>query len=112
VLDFGSEPVPGWHAEYAARPGSQCGSGEPVQLAGTRFLRLRLQSAQAHDEQGQPTVRQRNLELNMPVLRALTLSCDFEGEVDLVLGVNAAHPYRVLELTDPSRLVVDFRQQP
>jgi hypothetical protein len=112
VLDFGDQPLPGWHAEYAARPGAQCGSGEPVQLAGARFLRLRLQSAQAHDEQGEPTVRQRSLELNMPALRALRLVCDFEGEVGVVLGVNAANPYRVLELGNPSRLVLDVRQQP
>jgi hypothetical protein len=112
VLDFGADPVPGWHASYAARPGMGCGSGEPVQVEGERWLRLRLQTSQAHDEQGQPTVRQRRLPLEMPVLREMALTCDYEGEVEVVLGVSAANPYRVMELANPTRLVIDVKQQP
>ena len=113
VLDFGTDPVPGWHTTYSARPALACGSGAPVQVEGVRWLRVRLQTAQAHDEQGQPTVRQRRLPLGgMPVLREMVISCDFEGEVEVVLGVSAANPYRVMELANPTRLVIDVKQQP
>jgi hypothetical protein len=112
VLDFGTDPVPGWHASYSARPVLSCGSGEPVQVEGERWLRVRLQTAQAHDEQGQPTVRQRRLPLGMPVLRELAIACDFEGEVEVVLGVSAANPYRVMQLANPTRLVIDIQRQP
>ncbi|HEV7590010.1 MAG TPA: hypothetical protein VGO40_17975 [Longimicrobium sp.] len=112
VLDFGADPVPGWHTAYSARPALACGSGEPVQVEGERWLRVRLQTAQAHDEQGQPTVRQRRLPLGMPVLRELGIACDFEGEVEVVLGVTAANPYRVMELANPTRLVIDIQRQP
>jgi hypothetical protein len=112
VLDFGADPVPGWHTVYATRPALACGSGEPVQVEGVRWLRVRLQTAQAHDEQGQPTVRQRRLPLGMPVLRELAVTCDFEGEVEVVLGVSAANPYRVMQLANPTRLVIDIQRQP
>ena len=112
VLDFGADPVPGWHTVYAARPGLACGSGEPVQVEGQRWLRVRLQTAQAHDDQGQPTVRQRRLPLGMPVLREMAISCDYEGEVEVVLGVSAANPYRVMQLANPTRLVIDIQRQP
>jgi hypothetical protein len=112
VLDFGADPVPGWQAAYSSRPALSCGSGEPVQVEGERWLRVRLQTAQAHDEQGQPTVRQRRLPLGMPVLRELAIACDFEGEVDVVLGVSAANPYRVMQLANPTRLVIDVQRQP
>jgi hypothetical protein len=113
VLDFGTGPVPGWRASYSTRPALSCGSGEPVQVEGVRWLRLRMQTAQAHDEQGQPTVRQRRLPLGgMPILREMVISCDFEGEVEVVLGVSAANPYRVMELANPTRLVIDVKQQP
>jgi hypothetical protein len=112
VLDFGADPVPGWHTTYSARPALSCGSGEPVQVEGQRWLRVRLQTAQAHDEQGQPTVRQRRLPLGMPMLRELAIACDFEGEVEVVLGVSAANPYRVMELANPTRLVIDVQRQP
>ena len=112
VLDFGDGPVPGWRVAYATRPVMSCGSGEPVQVEGARWLRVRLQTAQAHDDQGQPTVRQRRLPLGMPALREMAIACDFEGEVEVVLGVSAAHPYRVLELANPTRLVIDVQRQP
>ena len=112
VLDFGADPVPGWHTAYSARPFFGCGSGDPVRVEGVRWLRVRLQTAQAHDEQGQPTVRQRRLPLGMPVLREMAIACDFEGEVEVVLGVSAANPYRVMQLANPTRLVIDIQRQP
>jgi hypothetical protein len=45
----------------------------------------------------------------LPVLLQLEPTCDFEGEVSWVLGVKAPNRYRVLELKDPPRLVVDVR---
>lgn len=112
VLDFGDGPVPGWRTAYATRPVMSCGSGQPVQVEGARWLRVRLQTAQAHDDQGEPTVRQRRLSLAMPALREMAIACDFEGEVEVVLGVSAANPYRVLELSNPTRLVIDVQRQP
>lgn len=112
VLDFGDDAVPAWTAAYASRPVLRCGSGEPARIEGERWLRVRLRSAQAHDDQGQPTVRQRQLPLNMPAMREMALTCDFEGEVEVVLGVAAANPYRVMELANPSRLVIDVKREP
>ena len=112
VLDFGADPVPGWHTVYATRPTFGCGSDDPVRVEGVRWLRVRLQTAQAHDEQGQETVSQRRLPLGMPVMREMAIACDFEGEVEVVLGVSAANPYRVMELANPTRLVIDIQRQP
>jgi len=112
VLDFGAERVPAWRVAYAARAPLRCGSGAATQVEGARFLTVRLQGAQAHDDQGQPTVRQRELPLNMPVMREMVMTCDFEGEVGLVVGVTAGNAFRVMELADPSRLVIDVQRQP
>jgi hypothetical protein len=112
VLDFGTDAVPRWRVGYAARPPFRCGSGQAAQVEGARFLGVRLQGTQAHDDQGQPTVRQRELPLNMPVMRAMVMTCDFEGEVELVVGVAAGNPYRVMELANPTRLVIDVQRQP
>jgi hypothetical protein len=37
----------------------------------------------------------------------MTLICDFEGQVEWVLGIAAPAAYRVSELTGPARLVLD-----
>ncbi|HEX6746056.1 MAG TPA: hypothetical protein VF092_01990 [Longimicrobium sp.] len=112
VLDFGDGPLPGWHVEYVDSPVRQCGSGQVKQVAGQAWLLVRLRTAQAHDDLGAPTVRQRDIPLGLPVMRQLALTCDFEGDVEVVLGLASPNPYRVMELAGPNRLVVDVRQQP
>jgi hypothetical protein len=37
------------------------------------------------------------------------LTCDFEGKVVFVLGLVSKKPYRVVELQNPTRLVVDVK---
>ena len=112
VLDFGTDPVPAWSVGYVSRPVSHCGSGAPSNVPGNRWLYVHLRLTQAHDERGAPTIRQRQLSLGMPAMTALEMTCDFEGDVELVIGLAGQNPFRVTELSNPSRLVIDVRQQP
>jgi len=109
VFEFGGERLPSYHVEYIDRPVRQCGSGEVVQLAGDAWLEVRLHGAQAHTDEGAPTVAPRERRLDLPVLLELESTCDFEAEVTWVMGVASPNPYRVLELSSPARLVVDLR---
>ena len=110
VLDFGDGPVPPYQIEYVDSPVRQCGSGEPVQVAGQGWLLVRLRSAQAHDDAGRATVRDRRIIPTTPVLRHVEIICDFEAQVEVVMGVQAPNPYRVLVVPTPNRLIVDVRQ--
>jgi hypothetical protein len=110
VLDFGDSPVPPYHVEYVDSPVRACGSGEPVPVAGQGWLRVRLRATQAHDDAGNATVRDRQIAATTPVLREVEIICDFEGEVEVVLGVQTPNPYRVLVVPTPNRLIVDVRQ--
>ncbi len=112
VLDFGDGPVPGWKAEYMNRPLTECGSGETVQTGGAAALKVRLDYTQAHDGAGHATLRQRDLPLNMTVMRRMVIVCDFEGVVEVAIGTASAQPYRVTELQNPSRLAIDVQQKP
>ncbi|MHB1224512.1 MAG: AMIN-like domain-containing (lipo)protein [Gemmatimonadaceae bacterium] len=110
VFEFDGDAVPHYEIAYARPPFSQCGSGQPVAVAGDAVLRVRLRATRAHAESGEdvrPTVTERNRTLDQPLLRQLILTCDFEGEVEWVLGVSARRPYSVRELDSPARLVVD-----
>ena len=108
VFAFDGE-VPGVHVEYVDRPAYQCGSGEAVTLAGEAWLRITFQPAQAHTEEGAPTVTERRSTFSLPILREMALTCDFEADVTWVLGLSAPNGYRLLELTNPPRLAVDLR---
>jgi len=109
VFEFPGNGLPGYHIAYIDRPVRQCGSGEVVELAGDGWLEIRMEPAQAHDEQGNATITERALAPGLPIIREAKLTCDFEGQVTWVLGVASPNPYRVLELAAPPRLVVDVR---
>nr|MDQ3805703.1 hypothetical protein [Acidobacteriota bacterium] len=110
VFEFEGARLPGYHVEYVDRPVRQCGSGEVVPVAGDAWLRVRLTPANAHTEAGQPTVKDRARRLNYPNLKELKALCDFEAEVEWVLGLASPNRYRVLELTNPARLVIDVKK--
>jgi hypothetical protein len=73
---------------------------------------VRFEPAQAHDERGNPLPPARHSTPALPSVRELTLICDFEGQVEWVLGVAARTPYRISELSGPARLVLDVKHGP
>jgi hypothetical protein len=110
VLEFLGSGAPGYRVEYVDRPVRQCGSGDPTPVAGDAWLSITLRGTQAHTDQGQATVQQRERRLQMPIVKELEFTCDFEGVVQIVLGVSTPNRYRVVELQNPTRLIVDIQQ--
>jgi hypothetical protein len=109
VFEFTGDSVPGYSIQYTTRPVQSCGSGDPVSVAGTQRLVVRFEPARAHDEQGSIA---RQLSPQLPALKEMKVVCDFEGQVEWVLGLAGRAPYRVSELAGPARLVLDVRHQP
>jgi hypothetical protein len=90
------------------------GSGEPVWPGSPNLLQIRLEPAQAHTDNGRPTLTAPELgtEPWLPVLRQYQLIGDFEGVVSYGLRLHLHRPnLQVTELTGPSRLVVDLAHQ-
>jgi hypothetical protein len=109
VFEFNTPATPGYHVSYIDRPISECGSGKTVPVAGDAWLEVRMKPAQAHTDAGHATIAQTNRMVNLPNLRQLVQTCDFEGDVTWVLGVGNPKRFRVVELTNPSRIVVDVK---
>lgn len=109
VLEFAGDGVSGYRVEYLKGQATQCGSGNPVPIAGQALLSVRLQPAQAHDDAGKATIKDRERKPELPVITEMEQICDFEGQVEWVLGLTAKKPYRVLELASPPRIVVDVQ---
>ena len=109
VFEFAGDALPAYHIEYIDKPVRSCGSGEVVPFAGDAWLEVRFTGANAHTESGEPTVKDRTRSPNLTILKDLKLTCDFEAEVEWVLGVASPNKYRVLELKNPTRLVVDIK---
>ena len=110
TIELESEGLPGYHAEYVDRPLHQCGSGNEVFPVGDAWLEIRLEPAQAHTEQGAPTLPGREIDATADLLRRIYVTCDFEGVVSLVLALAAPNPFQVRTLRAPARIVVDVRR--
>jgi hypothetical protein len=109
VLDFGADAVPPYRISYIDRPVRQCGSGDTVPFAGDAWLSIVAEPANAHTEQGAPTVTPRERAPGLPSLLEVKLICDFEAVVEIVAGVRSPEQYRAFVLRSPNRLVVDIR---
>jgi hypothetical protein len=108
VFEFDTAGLPAWRAEYVDRPVVDCGSGEPVRVAGAAWLQVTFTGAQAHSEKGSSTSGPRRRKLSQKVARELVRICDFEGEVTYVVGVERPNPYTPRTMSAPSRLVIDL----
>jgi hypothetical protein len=108
VFQFEGPQLPGYHVEYLDGPARHCGSGNKAPVGGEARLSVRISPAQAHTDDGGRATVQPFLRTDLPTLPELRLTCDFEGEVEWVLGLDAVHAYRVISLHDPARLVVDL----
>jgi hypothetical protein len=108
VFEFDGPQVPGYSIQYVDKPVVKCGSGDPTEVAGQGWLQVSLTPAQAHAD-GQSTITSRERKAALSVLQELELTCDFEAEVTWVLGAARPNKYRVMELREPTRLVVDVQ---
>ncbi|MFN2421669.1 MAG: hypothetical protein ABR527_09900 [Gemmatimonadota bacterium] len=109
AFEFAEPALPGIHVEYVDRPVRDCGAGQVVPIAGDAWLAVRFYPANAHDERGQPTAGPREHMPGLPIVREVERTCDFEAVVEYVLGAASPNRYRVLELANPARIVVDVR---
>ena len=109
VFEFDGARLPGYHIEYIDKPVRQCGSGNALQLKGDGWLEMKFQPANAHTEDGKPTIATRSFSPNLSIIKELKSTCDFEAEVTWVAGVTSPNKYRVLELTNPTRLAIDVK---
>jgi hypothetical protein len=100
---------PTWKVRYVHPPIQGCGSGNNIAVAGNAFLQISMDTAQAHTDAGQPTITDRDRHVNCPNLKQVVLTCDFEAKVGFVFGLDSKKPYRVVELQNPTRLVIDVK---
>ncbi len=106
VLEF-ADGAPGYQARYV-RSVLRPGSGAPLPLAGQAAFEVVLTSAAAHDDGGTSTLRTPPDGHGQSGLISYAIAGDFEGTVHIGVGLARVSGFRVLQLTDPHRLAIDF----
>jgi hypothetical protein len=100
---------PGYRIAYTDRLFYE-GSGRPVRLAGRKKMYLALMPASGHTDAGKPLYDgPRKRQVDLPTLRGIAYTGDWEGHVTFGFATDRRAPYRIFTLTEPSRLVIDWK---
>jgi hypothetical protein len=101
VFDLSGYAMTEYHVRYIAQA-AECGSGNTVNTGNQRLLEVHFPQAEAHSA---PTL----LTPNYPQVKVVRTICDFEGHVNVFLGLAGHKRFRVQERHNPLRLVVDVQ---
>ena len=83
------------------------GSGKPVSVAGAADLEVVFHGANAHAEDGTPSVRPKRFSPGLTAVKDVAQIGDFEAVVSYGIGLDRRRPLTVSTLSGPSRLVID-----
>jgi hypothetical protein len=100
-------PIPSYYSVRYVPVVRLDGSGAPLQLRGTAFLEVVVR-APTHDQDGRPLLTPTRLRPDFPALREVTAPAAFEGQTTAGIGVAQRVGFRVLELANPTRIVIDL----
>jgi hypothetical protein len=85
----------------------QDASGRPVSVAGAADLEVVFHGANAHEQDGTPTISPRRFSTGLTAVKEVAEIGDFEAVVTYGIGVDRKRPIKVSTLSNPSRLVID-----
>ena len=116
VFQFRGEGLPGYRVSYVEPPLKEDGSGNPVDIAGTAFVAVRMEPASGFDlNTGEGVLvykGPRRIEgsgAGTSVVKEVVRTGDFEAVLTWAIGLEEKVDFRVTTAASPSRLIVDFR---
>jgi hypothetical protein len=115
VFEFAGSAVPGYRVQWVDGPILADGSGEAVDVAGDAHLEIVMQPASGVDLSAPQLTVVYDGPDRIPVagqtelITDLVRTGDFESVLTWVAGATEQVPFRVLRLTDPTRVVVDLQ---
>ena len=102
--------VPTYRVQYITKPIEPSVGSEDLSLkiSGRAFLDVHF-DAFAHDYATDVQAKEPKNPLGLKLVREIKQREDFENDMAYVLGLEFRRPFRVTELSNPARLVVDIK---
>jgi hypothetical protein len=110
VFEF-KRDLPNYEVNYVKPPIPFSETDEYVKISGKAFVEVSFSLVPYPDDPPEKyKLEFLAKELKMPVVQEIKNSDWFEGSLAFAIGLKARKLYRVQELSNPARLVVDFKQ--
>jgi len=112
VFQFRGDGLPGYRIEYMEPPFQEDGSGNPIHVAGTAFVVVRMEPASGFDlntGEGELVYKGPKRLPGTGVVQEVVRTGDFEAVLSWTIGLEAKVPFLVTTAASPPRLVVDFK---
>jgi LPXTG-motif cell wall-anchored protein len=100
-------PIPSYYSVRYVPVVRLDGSGQALRLRGTAFLEVVVR-APTHDQDYRPVLTPTRLRQDFPAMREVNAPGSFEGQTTAGIGLTQRVGFRVLELTNPTRIVIDL----
>jgi hypothetical protein len=103
--------LPHWYVRYEKPPFETYGD-QYLKLRGKAFVHVSLYMVgySEEDRKANEELEHRQNRMKWPMIREARTSSFFEGEIEYLIGLQKRTPFRVLALSNPTRLVIDFKQ--
>jgi hypothetical protein len=108
VFEFRGD-IPRYFIEYIKPPITGT-ADEEIKVSGKFFVSITLQTLPYPDDEKLAEAKIPEGKLNLPVISEVREIEWFEGDRPFAIGLKAKKLYRVQQLKNPARLVVDFKQ--
>lgn len=100
--------VPNYRVEYV-ESATACGSGFPVTSDGQVMLQVHLPGSYIYDpDTGEATLDDLEMSADHQSIVSVEEICGFEGNSTWILGLRSGQPFRIQEIAEPPRLVIDI----
>jgi hypothetical protein len=104
-------PIPAYYSVRYVPVVRLDGSGAALRLRGAAFLEVVVR-APTHDQDYRPVPSPTRLRPDFPALREVNAPGSYEGQTTAGIGVTSKVGFRVLELANPTRIVIDLAHPP
>lgn len=108
VLEYGGRGTPGWDVRYVDHPAAQ-GSGAAIDLAGSATLQMTISGVGYPTDTGvQEYSGPRRFSVpETDIVTEVYFDGTFEGTTVVLVGTGSATPFRVYQLENPVRVVLE-----
>lgn len=106
IFEFDGEEPPGYSLEYLEMPSRLCNSGIRVRTEGRAQIQLTLHSVSIASDS---LLAKDRYKLSFPIMRELVRTCEQDGNLVFVVGTTSQKKFRLCELQNPPRIMLDLR---